>query len=152
METIKKHHFGRNASDDNMVQVIPVEDESTIQYSYPTVFLSDFSHNDLLCHSWKNPTKLGHHGSLKVMSDEDLIVYLSSPEDLSGKRAVVMRQVLSKTKVALMLLGLLALGSMSGVVVGVCTGRADIALAVAASGFACVTILQSLAAWLVSYG
>jgi hypothetical protein len=150
VETSKKHHFGRNASDDNMVQVIPAEDESTTQYSYPTVFLSGFSHNDLLYHSWKNPTKLGHHGSLKVMSDKDLIVYLSSPEDLSGKRAVVMRQVLSKTKVALMLLGLLALGSMSGVVVGVCTGRADIALTVAASGFACVTILQSLVAWLVS--
>ena len=87
---------------------------------------------------------------MKVISDQDLIVYLSSPEDLSGKRAVVMRQVLSKTKVAFMLLGLLALGSILGMVVGVCTGRADIALAVAASGFACVKILQSMVAWLVT--
>jgi hypothetical protein len=37
-----------------------------------------------------------------------------------------------------------------GVVVGMCTGRADIALAVAAGGFACVTVLQSLVAWLVA--
>jgi hypothetical protein len=87
---------------------------------------------------------------LKVISDQHLIVYLSSPEDLSGKRAVVIRQVISKTKVAFMLLGLLALGSILGVVVGVCTGRADIALAVAAGGFAFVTILQSMVAWLIT--
>jgi hypothetical protein len=78
------------------------------------------------------------------------MVHLSSPEDLSGKRVVVLRQVLSKTKIALMLLGLLVLGSMLGVIVGLCTGRADIALAVAAGGFACVTVLQSLVAWLVA--
>ena len=114
------------------------------------VFLSEISHSDLLCHSWKNPATIGHQRSLQVISDEDLIVYLSGPEDLSGKRAVVVRQVLSKTKLAFLLLGLLALGSTLGVVVGLCTGRADIALAVAASGFACVTILQSLVAWLVT--
>ncbi|KAE9365600.1 hypothetical protein N431DRAFT_473644 [Stipitochalara longipes BDJ] len=130
--------------------VIPAEGEPTTRYSYPTVFLSEFSHNDLLCHSWKNPAKLGHHRSLKVISDEDLIVYLSGPEDLSGKRAIVMREVLSKTKLAFLLLALLVLGTMLGVIVGICTGRADIALAVAASSFACVTILQSLAAWLVT--
>lgn len=48
-----------------------------------------------------------------------------------------------------MFLGVLVLGPMLGVVVGVCTGHADIAHAVAAGGFACVTMLQSLVAWLV---
>lgn len=75
---------------------------------------------------------------------------LSSSDDLAGKRAVVLRQVLCKTKVALMLLSLLGLGSLLGAIVGLCTGRADIALAVAAGGFACVTVLQSLVAWLVT--
>ena len=49
-----------------------------------------------------------------------------------------------------MLLSLLGLGSLLGAIVGLCTGRADIALAVAAGGFACVTVLQSLVAWLVT--
>ena len=53
-------------------------------------------------------------------------------------------------KIAVVLLVLLGLGSVMGVVVGMCTGRADIALAVAGGGFACVTVLQSLVAWLVA--
>lgn len=77
-----------------------------------------------------------------------LISSPSSPQDCLGKRAIVVRHVLSKAKVAMMLLILLLLGSMLGVVVGICTGRADVAVAVAAGIFACVTVLQGLIAWL----
>lgn len=60
----------------------------------------------------------------------------------------MVRQVLSKTKVVALLLTLLALGLIAGAIIGVCTGRADVAVAVAAGVFACVTVLQSLVAWL----
>ena len=97
-----------------------------------------------------DPTQLGHHRILQIINDEDLLICLSTLEDLHRKRAIVVRQVLSKMKVTEILLVLLGLGSVIGVVVGMCTGRADIALAVAAGGFACVTVLQSLVAWLVA--
>jgi hypothetical protein len=50
----------------------------------------------------------------------------------------------------MILLCLLVLGSMLGVVVGICTGRADVAVAVAAGFFACVTVLQGLVAWMAA--
>jgi hypothetical protein len=74
----------------------------------------------------------------------------SSLQDLLGERAIVVRQVLSKMKVTIMLLSLLIVGSSLGVVVGMSTGRAEVAVAVAAGSFACVTVLQSLVAWLAA--
>lgn len=85
-----------------------------------------------------------------MMLPDCLISSPSSPRDCLGKRAIVVRQVLNKTKVAMMLLTLLILGSLLGVVVGMCTGRADVAVAVAAGIFAFVTVLQGLIAWLAA--
>jgi hypothetical protein len=53
-------------------------------------------------------------------------------------------------KIAILLLALLILGSIVGCIVGVFTGRPDVAVAVATGVFALVTVIQSLIAWLTT--
>ena len=84
------------------------------------------------------------------MLPNHLISSSSDIQDLPREHAIVVRQVLSKTKVAMLLITLLVFGLVLGVVVGTSTGRADVAVAIAAGVFACITVLQGLLAWLVA--
>jgi hypothetical protein len=84
-----------------------------------------------------------------ILSDH-LFACTSELRDLLGSRAIVVRQVLSKVKLSMLLLTLLLLGSIVGCVVGLCTRRADVAVAVTAGIFAFVAVLQSLVAWLAA--
>lgn len=120
--------------------------ETTLQYS--TVFISDYSHSNLLSHGWQVSRKIRRYKSITL--PDHLIASSWSLQHLLGKRVIVVRQVLSKAKVAMLLLSLLVFGIILGVVVGTCTGRADVAVAIAAGVFACITVLQGLLAWLVA--
>jgi hypothetical protein len=60
---------------------------------------------------------------------------------------LVIRRVINKTKVAWLLIILLILSPGLGLIVGLCTHKAEVGIAVSAGVFALAAFLQGLAAW-----
>lgn len=112
------------------------------------VFLEDDGYDTFLTQTLDSPSVLRGDVSSLEAYQQFLIRPMSSAEALVGQRALVISQVLDKTKVARLLVLLLVISPALGVFVGIQSHRTDVGLAVSAVVFALAAILQGLAAWL----
>lgn len=68
-------------------------------------------------------------------------------DKINQYNVLVIRRVINKTKVAWLLIILLVLSPGLGLIVGLCTHKAEVGIAVSAGVFALAAFLQGLAAW-----
>ena len=111
------------------------------------VFLEHEDHNTFLTQALDDPSVLRGDVSSLEAYQQFLIRPTSTAEALTGQRALVISQVLDKTKIARLLVLLLVISPALGVFVGIRSHRADVGAAVSAGVFALAAVLQGLAAW-----
>jgi hypothetical protein len=109
----------------------------------------NYSHDILLTDAFQQPELIRH------ITDFTENSRLGTPSSVEVSRepcwleVVVINRVVDKHKVALLLLSILLIAIGIGIIVGISSWRPDIGVSIASGGFALVSALQALMAFIV---
>jgi len=68
--------------------------------------------------------------------------------DIKGQKVIVVQRIFDRGRIAAFLIVLLGVSPVVGIIVGVCSHRSEVGVAVSAGVFALASFLQGHAAWL----
>ena len=111
------------------------------------VSIHNFKQDWLFTEAFHNPA-IPEDDTKHVADNGRLVIDPNEPAtNLVGHDAIVIRQILDKTKISWLLIFLLVSSPALGLAVGLCTHKAEVGVAVSAGIFALASFLQGLAAW-----
>ena len=111
------------------------------------VSLHDYKQDWLLTEAFLIPYILRDDANYVNNNKRFSINVSSTGTRLSGQDVIVIRKVLDKPKIARLLIFLLIISPALGIVVGLCTHKAGVGIAVSAGVFALASFLQGFTAW-----
>ena len=121
--------------------------DSSKPQKYDQVSLRDYKQDWQLTEAFNNPRTHLENNTGITAKTRFSIKPSAIGKELSEQDAIIIRRTLDKSKVAWLLILLLVLSPGLGVVVGFCTHKAEVGLAMSAGIFALASFLQGLAEW-----
>lgn len=121
--------------------------ETKLPEFHRQVSIQDFKQDWLLTRAFQHPPLLSQCIDYPTRNHRFTTNPKVTESKLNQQDVLVIRRIIDKTKVARLLIILLILSPGLGLIIGLCTHKAEVGIAVSAGVFALAAFLQGLAAW-----